>query len=127
MNHEQKRIIIQRILHSDARGSDPHTTGRSSIFPANNWLTIALLVPVVIVITMVGFFFFAAFMALLAVAATVIGTRFWWLRRKYQQANRTAHQTHYPDEDWNDTTPTPHSKRSNVIEDAQIIEETKIK
>lgn len=57
MNHEQKRIIIQRILHSDARGSDPHTTGRSSIFPANSWITIALLIPVVIVMTMVGFSF----------------------------------------------------------------------
>jgi len=125
MNHEQKRIIIHRILHNDTHGADPHTTRRTSIFPTNNWLTIALLVPVVIVMTMVGFFFFAAFMALIAVAATVIGTRFWWLRRKYGQASRTANQTIYPDEDWNDATPTSHSKRSKTIEDAQIIEETK--
>lgn len=127
MNHEPKRIIIHRILRNDSNGSDPRTTQRSSIFLANNWLTIALLIPVVIVLTMVGFFFFAAFMALVAVAATVIGARFWWFRRKYNQTNRAANQTIYPDEDWNDAAPTSRSKKSNTIEDAQIIEETKNK
>ena len=123
MNHDPKRIIIHRILSNNTHDSGTNTTGRTPIFSANHWITYALLIPVVIVMTMVGFFFFAAFLALIAVAATFIGTRFWWLRRKYNQFNRSKE---HADEDWSDATSSVHSKQSNMVEDAQIIEEIKI-
>lgn len=124
MNHDPRRIIIHRILSNDAHDSGTNATGHTPIFSANHWITYALLIPVVIVMTMVGFFFFAAFLALLAVAATFIGARFWWLRRKYNQFNRSKE---HADEDWSDaTSSSAHSKQSSMIEDAQIIEEIKI-
>lgn len=123
MNHDPRRIIIHRILSNNTHDSGTNTTGRTPIFSANHWITYALLIPVVIVMTMVGFFFFAAFLALLAVAATFIGARFWWLRRKYNQFNRSKE---HADEDWSDAGSSAHSKQPSMIEDAQIIEEIKI-
>ncbi|MEK7779194.1 MAG: hypothetical protein AAB293_03910 [Pseudomonadota bacterium] len=123
MNRDPRRIIIHRILSNNTHDSGTNTTGRTPIFSANHWITYALLIPVVIVMTMVGFFFFAAFLALLAVAATFIGARFWWLRRRYNQFNRSKE---HADEDWSDAASSAHSKQSSMIEDAQIIEEIKI-
>lgn len=123
MNHDPRRIIIHRILGNNTHDSGTNTTGRTPIFSANHWITYALLIPVVIVMTMIGFFFFAAFLALLAVAATFIGARFWWLRRKYNQFNRSKE---YADEDWSDAASSAYSKQSSMIEDAQVIEEIKI-
>lgn len=122
MNQDPRKIIIHRILSNNAHDSGTNTTERTSVFSTNHWITYALLIPVVIVMTMVGFFFFAAFLALLAVAVTFIGARFWWLRRKYSQFNRSKE---HADEDWSDTASSTHSKQSSMVEDAQIIEEIK--
>lgn len=123
MNHDPRRIIIHRILSSDAHDSGTNATGRPPIFSTNRWITYALLIPAAIVMTMIGFFFFAAFLALFAAAATFIGARIWWLRRKHNQFNRSKE---HAEEDWGDAASSAHSKQSSVIEDAQIIEEVKI-
>ena len=65
---------------------------------------------------LIGVFFFAAFLALLAVAVVVIGIRFWWLRRRFENA------TQQPD----DLNREAEADQTIIIEDAQIIEETEI-
>ncbi len=75
--------------------------------PAARWLTYLLLVPVLIVMAVLGIFFFTAFLALFAVVAAGFGLRLWWLRRKLRESMQTAEAEY------------------DVIEDAEIIEETK--
>ncbi len=109
MNDERRKIIISE-YRQDASG-EYHQVPLS---PVNRWLTYAMLVPVLVVLVLIGIFFFAAFLALLAIAVVVVGLRFWWLHRKYQQTTQQF------DEGGTRT----HEKESSVnIEDAQIIEE----
>ena len=75
--------------------------------PAARWLTYLLLVPVLIVMAVLGIFFFTAFLALFAVVAAGFGLRLWWLRRKLRESMHTAEADY------------------DIIEDAEIIEETK--
>ncbi len=109
MNDEHRKIIISE-YRQDASG-EYHQVPLS---PVNRWLTYAMLVPVLVVLVLIGIFFFAAFLALLAIAVVVVGLRFWWLHRKYQQ---TAQQ-------FDEGGTRAHEKESSVnIEDAQIVEE----
>ncbi|MEK6735416.1 MAG: hypothetical protein AABY47_02500 [Pseudomonadota bacterium] len=114
MSDEQKKIIISRI--SGYRQNESGEFERVPISPVNRWIALAILIPVIALMAVLGVFFFAAFMALLAVAAVVIGVRFWWLRRKFenetQQPGGSSRQTE--------------TDRAIIIEDAQIIEETEI-
>ena len=110
MNDEQRKIII-----SEYRQDTSGEYHQVPLSPVNRWLTYAMLVPVLVVLVLIGIFFFAAFLALIAIAVVVVGIRFWWLHRKYQQAAQQY------DEGGTHT----HEKESNNvnIEDAQIIEE----
>lgn len=110
MNDEQRKIIISE-YRQDTSGEDHQVP----LSPVNRWLTYAMLVPVLVVLVLIGIFFFAAFLALIAIAVVVVGIRFWWLHRKYQQAAQQY------DEGGTHT----HEKESTKvnIEDAQIIEE----
>jgi hypothetical protein len=56
-----------------------------------------------------GIFFFTAFLALFAVAAIGFGFRLWWLRRKLRESMQTSEAEYH------------------VVEDAEIVEETKSK
>jgi len=112
MNDEQRKIIIDRVseFHRTEEGEQPH----ASMSPLNRWATYLMLIPIIVVMVMIGMFFFAAFLALLAVAVVVIGIRFWWVRRQYEQARRQA----------DDIDRSKEGDASIIIEDAQIIEET---
>jgi hypothetical protein len=114
MSDEQRKIIINKISEFHQNGSSDYR--RAPVSPVNRWITYAMLVPVVVGMILIGIFFFAAFLALLAVAVVVIGIRFWWLRRKYEQAMQQ------PD----DLKRQADDDRAVIIEDAQIIEETEI-
>ncbi|HLP80781.1 MAG TPA: hypothetical protein VK141_02165 [Nitrosomonas sp.] len=112
MNDEQRKIIINRI--SEFHRTDEHEQPPPPLSPLNRWMTYLMLIPIVIVMVMLGMFFFAAFLALLAVAIVVIGIRFWWVRRQYEQARQQV----------DDISRSNEGDSSIIIEDAQIIEET---
>lgn len=112
MSDEQRKIIIDRV--SEFHRADGHEPSPPPLSPLNRWMTYLMLIPIVIVMVMIGMFFFAAFLALLAVAVVVIGIRFWWVRRKYEQARQQTEDINRPKE----------SDATIIIEDAQIIEET---
>ena len=114
MNDEEKKIIISRV--SEYRQNESGEYERVPVSPVNRWITFAILIPVVAFMALIGVFFFAAFLALLAVAVVVIGIRFWWLRRKFENA------TQQPD----DLNREAEADQTIIIEDAQIIEETEI-
>lgn len=114
MNDEQKKIIVSRI--SGYRQNESGEFKRVPISPINRWIALAILIPVVTLMAMLGVFFFAAFLALLAVAAVVIGIRFWWLRRKFENEARQFRNSDRQTE----------TDQTIIIEDAQIIEETEI-
>ncbi|MDE2388278.1 MAG: hypothetical protein KGN35_04235 [Betaproteobacteria bacterium] len=112
MSDEERKIIISRV--SEYRQNESGEYQRVPISPVNRWLTYAILIPLVIVMAILGIFFFAAFLALLAVAVVVVGIRFWWLRRKYENARQHSGEANRQSE----------AGHTVIIEDAQIIEET---
>ena len=114
MNDEERKIIISKV--SEYHQNESGEFQRAPVSPVNRWLTYAILIPVVALMAVLGVFFFAAFLALLAVAVVVIGVRFWWLRRKFENA---MHQS-------NDLNRQTEADSTVIIEDAQIIEETEI-
>ena len=107
MSDEERKIIISRV--SEYRQDESGEFHRVPVSPLNRWLTYAILIPVVILMAILGIFFFAAFLALLAVAVVVVGIRFWWLRRKYENTMQQSGED-----------------QTVIIEDAQIIEETDV-
>ncbi|MBV6447464.1 hypothetical protein [Nitrosomonas sp.] len=107
MSDEERKIIISRV--SEYRQNESGEYQRVPVSPVNRWLTYAILIPVVIIMAILGIFFFAAFLALLAVAVVVVGIRFWWLRRKYENTMQQSGED-----------------QTVIIEDAQIIEETDV-
>lgn len=112
MNHDQKRIILEQILASGQRRPDG-----SPISATSRWGFYLMLIPVVALMAVLGMFFFAAFVALFALIAAGLGIRFWWLKRKMQQANPTTYTA-------TATSPQTQQPREAVdIEDAQIIDE----
>lgn len=112
MSDEERKIIISRV--SEYRQDESGEFHRVPVSPLNRWLTYAILIPVVILMAILGIFFFAAFLALLAVAVVVVGIRFWWLRRKYENAMQQSGEANRQSE----------ADHTVIIEDAQIIEET---
>ena len=113
MSDEERKIIISRV--SEYRQDESGEYQRVPVSPLNRWLTYAILIPIVIIMAILGIFFFAAFLALLAVAVVVVGIRFWWLRRKYENAMQQSGEADRQSDGANQTI---------IIEDAQIIEET---
>ncbi len=113
MNDDQRKIIISKV--SEFHQNENNEQRQVPISPVNRWITYAMLIPVVVVMIMIGIFFFAAFLALLAVAIAVIGIRFWWVRRQYERTMQPS----------SDSSQKTEPDRTVVIEDAQIIEETK--
>lgn len=114
MSDEERKIIISRV--SEYRQNESGEFQRVPVSPVNRWLTYAILIPVVIIMAILGIFFFAAFLALLAVAVVVVGIRFWWLRRKYENTmQQSGEANRQSGED-----------QTVIIEDAQIIEETDV-
>ncbi|MBX3616203.1 hypothetical protein [Nitrosomonas sp.] len=116
MKDEERKIIIHHISNYQQDESGEYR--RIPVSPLNRWVTYAIMIPVIALMAVLGFFFFAAFLALLAVAVVVVGIRFWWWRRKFENAKQ------FHAEEMNrqsDTGPT------ETIEDAQIIEETEVK
>ena len=114
MSDEERKIIISRV--SEYRQNESGEFQRVPVSPVNRWLTYAILIPVVIIMAILGIFFFAAFLALLAVAVVVVGIRFWWLRRKYENAMQQSGEANRQSE----------ADHTVIIEDAQIIEETDV-
>lgn len=114
MNDEERKVIISKVseFHHNKSGDYQQVP----VSPVSRWATYAILIPVVVVLMLVGVFFFAALLALLAIAALVIGIRFWWYRKKFQDV---AQQ---PD----DPIRKAEMDQTIIIEDAQIIEETEI-
>jgi hypothetical protein len=102
------RIIIRRVVRNEETGATEDEIFRASPpGPATRWLTYLLLVPLLIIMMVLGIFFFTAFLALFAIAAAGIAFRVWWLRRKLRESMQT------PEAEY------------RVIEDAEIVEETK--
>ncbi|MBL0009855.1 MAG: hypothetical protein IPP22_00215 [Nitrosomonas sp.] len=114
MNDEERKIIISKV--SEYRQNESGEYQRVPVSPVNRWITIAILIPVIALMAVLGVFFFAAFLALLAVAVVVVGIRFWWLRRKFENAMQQ------PD----DINRREEADQTIIIEDAQIIEETEV-
>jgi hypothetical protein len=114
MSDEERKIIISRV--SEYRQNESGEFQRVPVSPVNRWLTYAILIPVVIIMAILGIFFFAAFLALLAVAVVVVGIRFWWLRRKYENTMQQSGETNRQSGE----------DQTVIIEDAQIIEETDV-
>jgi|CXWL01.1.fsa_nt_gi cytochrome c biogenesis protein ResB len=115
MNDEERKIIISKV--SEYRQNESGEYHRvPPISPVNRWITIAILIPVVALMAVLGVFFFAAFLALLVVAVVVVGIRFWWLRRKFENATQQP----------NDINRQAEANQTVIIEDAQIIEETEV-
>lgn len=114
MNDEERKIIISKV--SEYRQNESGEYQRVPVSPVNRWVTIAILIPVIALMAVLGVFFFAAFLALLAVAVVVVGIRFWWLRRKFENAMQQ------PD----DINRQAEADQTVIIEDAQIIEETEV-
>ncbi|OQW39768.1 MAG: hypothetical protein A4S08_06000 [Proteobacteria bacterium SG_bin4] len=115
MKDEERKIIIHRISNYQQDESGEYR--RVPVSPLNRWITYAIMIPVIALLAVLGFFFFAAFLALLAVAVVVVGIRFWWWRRKFENAKQS------PDEEINRQSETG---QTVIIEDAQIIEETEV-
>ncbi len=107
MNDDDRRIIITKIYED--RQTDSSFNQRMAHSPVNRWVAVLVLIPILIIMAILGAFFFAAFLALFAIAAGVIGARIWWLRRKLRKTTQADEGDHV------------------IIEDAQIIEETKTK
>lgn len=114
MNDEERKIIISKV--SEYHQNESGEFQRTPVSPVNRWIAYAILIPVVALMAVLGVFFFAAFLALLAVAVVVVGIRFWWLRRKFENAMRQS----------NDLNRQTEADSTVIIEDAQIIEETEI-
>lgn len=114
MNDEERKIIVSKI--SEYRQNESGEFHRVPVSPVNRWITIAILIPVVALMAVLGVFFFAAFLALLAVAVVVVGIRFWWLRRKFENTMQQPDNINRQGE----------TDRTIIIEDAQIIEETEV-
>lgn len=112
MNDEERKIMISKI--SEYRQNESGEFHRVPVSPINRWITIAILIPVVALMAVLGVFFFAAFLALLVVAIVVVGIRFWWLHRKFENAMQQS----------NDINRKGETDQTVIIEDAQIIEET---
>ena len=112
MNDEERKIIIDRVSEFHRNKSNEYE--RVPVSSISRWIIYAILIPVVVVLMLIGVFFFAAFLALLAVAVMVIGIRFWWFNRKFQNV------TQQPD----DLSRQTDADQTIIIEDAQIIEET---
>jgi CHASE3 domain sensor protein len=109
-NNSDNRIIVRRVIRNKETGAmEEEVFKASQPGPAARWLTYLLLVPVLIVMAVLGIFFFTAFLALFAVVAAGFGLRLWWLRRKLRESMQTAKAEY------------------DVIEDAEIVEETKNK
>jgi hypothetical protein len=107
-NNPDNGIIVRRVIRNKETGATEEEIFRASQpGPAARWLTYLLLVPVLIVMVVLGIFFFTAFLALFAVVAAGFGLRLWWLRRKSRESMQTAEAEY------------------DVIEDAEIVEETK--
>lgn len=105
MKDDDRRIIISKV--SEYRQTDSPFNQSMLGSRVNRWIAILVLIPIVIIMLALGAFFFTIFLALFAVAATVFGARLWWLRRKIRK------------------TAQPEETDSVIIEDAEIIEETK--
>jgi len=116
MNDEERKIIISKVSEYRQNESGEYQHQRVPVSPVNRWITIAILIPVIALMAVLGVFFFAAFLALLAVAVVVVGIRFWWLRRKFENAMQQ------PD----DINRREEADQTIIIEDAQIIEETEV-
>ena len=102
------RIIVRRVVRNEETGAtEDEIFHTSPPGPATRWLTYLLLVPLLIIMMVLGIFFFTAFLALFAIAAAGIAFRVWWLRRKLRESMQT------PEAEY------------RVIEDAEIVEETK--
>ena len=101
MNDEERRIIISKM--SGYRQNESGEYERVPVSPVNRWITYAILITVVAALAMIGVFFFA-----------VIGIRFWWLRRNFQNTMQSHDNANRHSE----------TDRTIIIEDAQIIEET---
>lgn len=114
MNDEERKIIVSKI--SEYRQNESGEFHRVPVSPVNRWITIAILIPVVALMAVLGVFFFAAFLALLAVAVVVVGIRFWWLRRKFENTMQQPDNINRQGE----------TDRTIIVEDAQIIEETEV-
>ncbi|QOJ23126.1 MAG: hypothetical protein HRU78_05260 [Gammaproteobacteria bacterium] len=114
MSDDDRKIIISRI--SEYRQNESGDYQRVPVSPVNRWLTYAILIPFVIIMAVLGVFFFAAFLALLAVAVVVVGIRFWWLRRKYENTMQQSGEANRQSD----------ADQTVIIEDAQIIEETEV-
>jgi hypothetical protein len=109
-NNHDNRIIVRRVIRNEETGATEEEIFRASPpGPAARWLTYLLLVPVLIIMVVLGIFFFTAFLALFAVAAVGFGFRLWWLRRKLRESMQASEADYH------------------VIEDAEIVEETKSK
>lgn len=112
MNDDDRKVIIYKVseYHQTESGEPRHTP----VSPVNRWLSYAIMIPVVVVLVLIGIFFFAAFFALVAVLVAVLAIRFWWMRRKIEQAMQQSE----------DMVKQTESDQTAIIEDAQIIEET---
>lgn len=112
MNNDQRRVIIERILSGYRR---PSAQDGSPASPVSRWSIYLMLIPTIALVAVLGVFFFAAFLALFAIVATGLGLRLWWMKRKAQQFKPTSSPTQ-----------GRHHVSMDNIEDAQIIDETKI-
>ena len=104
---ENRKITIRRISRNKETGIPEEEIVQVS--PASRWATYLFLIPVFIIMAVIGIFFFTAFLALFAIAAAGLAFRVWWLRRKLRESMQT------PEAEY------------RVIEDAEIVEETKHK
>jgi Flp pilus assembly protein TadB len=111
MKDDERKIIISKI--SEYRQTEsPFNQGMPGS-TVNRWVAILVFIPVLIIMAVLGAFFFAAFLALFVIAAGVLGARLWWLRRKLRKGTYTQAEKGEREGD------------SVIIEDVQIIEETK--
>ncbi len=107
MQNDYQRIIIRRIIREHHDGMDENGSFKTT--PVNRWVFYLTLIPIVIVVLVLGAFFFSVVLALVVATATIIGARILWLRRKLRRA---MHET-------------AQSTNSDIIEDAQIIDDVK--
>ena len=107
MNDDERRIIISKF--SEYRQTNSPFNQDMPGSRANRWIAFLVLIPIAVIMVALGAFFFAVFLALFAVAAAVFGARLWWLRRKLRKTVQSE------------------EAKDVAIEDAEIIEETKIR